>query len=432
MVTKMDAKKLLVSLSLAVLAIFMVATVSAAPIVDGTLAVEVDGVPAAELPAVIAGESVAVVIEFTSAVDATEVEVELELGDSEVVSKPFDVEAGHTYRKALKIDVPFELKDEVSDDLELEIRIGNDDDESNYENNEFVLRVQRPSFNPEIKSITVSQSVDAGESFPVDLVLKNMGYNDLDDIYITVAISELGVYKTAYFGDLVPLEVCDDDDDCDEDDTDTISRTMLGKLGVCDDDDDCDEDDTVSGRLFLEVPYGVDAGAYTLEVTVENDDVVLKATKALKINNEFSENVVVVSSSRTASVGEDAEYTLLLVNPTNNIKMFTIVTESNDQVSSEVVGQSVVVVQAGSSETVTVKANAEEAGTYNFDVSVLSGNAVEGTATLTLNAEEKTTANPIIVLTVILAIIFLVLLVVLIVLLGKKPAKTEEFGESYY
>jgi hypothetical protein len=407
MVTKMDAKKLLVSLSLAVLAIFMVATVSAAPIVDGTLAVEVDGVPAAELPAVIAGESVAVVIEFTSAVDATEVEVELELGDSEVVSKPFDVEAGHTYRKALKIDVPFELKDEVSDDLELEIRIGNDDDESNYENNEFVLRVQRPSFNPEIKSITVSQSVDAGESFPVDLVLKNMGYNDLDDIYITVAISELGVYKTAYFGDLVPLEVCDDDDDC-------------------------DEDDTVSGRLFLEVPYGVDAGAYTLEVTVENDDVVLKATKALKINNEFSENVVVVSSSRTASVGEDAEYTLLLVNPTNNIKMFTIVTESNDQVSSEVVGQSVVVVQAGSSETVTVKANAEEAGTYNFDVSVLSGNAVEGTATLTLNAEEKTTANPIIVLTVILAIIFLVLLVVLIVLLGKKPAKTEEFGESYY
>jgi len=411
MVTKMDTKKLLVSLSLAVLAIFMVATVSAAEVVVGTPLVEIDGSDAlGQTVSVVAGESIAVSIEFVAAINATEVEIELELGDSEVVSKVFDVEAGNTYRRSLRIDVPFELKDEVSDDLELEIRIGNGDDESNYENNEFVLNVQRPSFNPELKLVSAPQNVDAGETFPVDIVLKNMGYNELDDVYVTVAISELnGVSRTLYSGDLAQLD----------------------EAPYCDsDDDDCD--DTVYGQVYLTVPYDVDAGVYTLEVTVENDDVVLKASKALGINNEFSGNVVVVSSSKSVSVGEDAEYTLLLVNPTNQLKVFTIVTESNAQVNSGVVGQTVVAVQAGSSETVTVKASAEEAGTYNFKVSVLSGNAVESTETLTLNAEEKTTANPIIVLTVILAIIFLVLLVVLIVLLGKKPAKTEEFGESYY
>jgi len=42
------------------------------------------------------------------------------------------------------------------------------------------------------------------------------------------------------------------------------------------------------------------------------------------------------------------------------------------------------------------------------------------------------TANPVVVLTVVLAIIFVVLLIVLLVLIGKKPEKSEEFGESYY
>lgn len=405
MVTKMDTKKLLVSLSLAVLAIFMVATVSAAA--DFTInEFEVDGISVADSPAVVAGDTVAVVVEFTANVSASDVKIKLELEgdkvDTEVVSKPFDVEAGKTYRKALKLEIPFELKDELSDDVDLNVKIWNKDYELETEE---TLRVQRPSYNPEVKSVTVSQSVSAGESFPVDIVLKNMGYNDLDDLYVTVAISELGVYKTAYFGDLINLE-----DNCDSDD------------------DNCD--DTVSGRLFLEVPYGVDAGAYTLEVTVENDDVLLKATKSINVDNDFAENVIVVTSSRTASVGEDAEYTLLLVNPTDKLKVYKLVSESNSDVTSQT--ESLVPVQAGSSKTVTVTASANEAGTYNFNVNVLSADTLESTVALTLNAEEKTTSNPVVVLTVILAIIFLVLLVVLIVLLGKKPAKTEEFGESYY
>lgn len=423
MVTKMNTKKLLVSFSLAVVAIFLVATVSALSSPDmhettisatgsteitDTAIIEVDGINVVDNPAVIAGESVTVMIQFKANVSAQDVNVKVELEgdkvDSEAVSTSFDIEAGKSYKKTLKLQVPSELKDDLSDNVVLNIKVWNGDYKSEFENIE--VRVQRPSYNPVVKSITVSQSVSAGESFPVDIVLKNLGYNELDDVYTTVAIAELGVYKTVFFGDIVSLE----SEDCDSDD------------------DDCD--DTVSGRLFLEVPYGVDAGVYTLEVTVENDDVVSKATKQIVVENDFAENVIVTASSKTASVGEEAEYTLLLVNPTNSLKVYTLVSESNAQVSSTT--ESVVAVPAGSSKEVTVKAKALEEGKYDFNVNVLSGSKTEATVKLSLNAEEKNIANPVVVLTVILAIVFLVLLVVLIVLLGKKPKKTEEFGESYY
>ena len=42
------------------------------------------------------------------------------------------------------------------------------------------------------------------------------------------------------------------------------------------------------------------------------------------------------------------------------------------------------------------------------------------------------TANGVLILTVVLVIIFVVLLIVLIVLLTRRPAETEEFGETSY
>jgi len=423
MVTKMNTKKLLVSLSLAVLAIFLVATVSASGLVydlennytnsystgsiTDTAVIEVDGINVLDAPAVVAGDTVVVYVEFTALVDATDVVIEVELGDNEESVKLGDVKENKTYSDTVKLKVPFDLKDERSDEIDLDVRIegeAEDGDDVETEFRDIVLTVQRPSYNPVVKSVTVAQSVEAGETFPVSIVLKNMGYNDLEDTYVTVAISELGVYKTAYFGDLIYLDyVCDEyDDDC---------------------------DDTVTGELYLKVPYGVEAGVYTLEVVVENDDVEYSVAKQLVIENDFASNVIVTTSGKTVSVGDEAEYTLLLVNPTNDLKVYTLVVESAGEVSTST--ETVVPVSAGSSKTVTLTAEASEAGQYNIVVNVLSGSDAEKVE-LNLNVEEKSVANPVIVLTVILAIIFLVLLVVLIVLLGRKPAKTEEFGESYY
>ena len=402
----MNTKKILVSLCTIAIALFLVATVSAADIANNTL-IEVDGISVDSHPSVVAGDTVAVKVTFTALVDASDVKIKAEIeGDKDnfyELSNSFDVEAGYTYKKTLSLEVPFELKDVLSDDLTLNIKIWNGDFKSEYKDN--LLRVQRPSYNPVVKSISTSQTVKAGETIPVDIVLKNIGYNDLDDVYVTAKISALGIEKTSYFGDLVALEECNSN---------------------CDD----EEKDTVSGRIFLEVPYTSKAGVYTLEVTVKNDDVLANFARQIVLENSLPDNVIATSTGKTAAVGETAEYTLLLVNPTNSLMVYKVITESSADVSSSV-DSAVVAVPAGSSKTVTVSASAKSEGDYDFDVNVFSNDKLVDKVTLNLRAEGRA-VNPIVVLTVILAIIFLVLLVVLIVLIGRKPQKTEEFGESYY
>lgn len=367
--------------------------------------VEVDGTNIRNNPSVIAGETVAVKVTFTSSVTTTNVRIKAGLeankGSVDSVTDSFDVEAGHTYTRTLRLEVPFELKDAKSEDLALSIRIWNGDYESRYES--IALRVQRPSYNPIVKSISVAQSVNAGETFPVDILVKNLGYNDLEDLYVTLKIPALGVQKTAYFGDLVAQKSCTKD---------------------------CEEEDTVSGRIYLEIPYKVEAGIYNLEVLVENDDVRSTFVRQIAIENNLPDSVIVTTERKKVAVGEEAEYALLLVNPTDSLLVYKVIVKSDDDVSSSV-DSAVVAVPAGSSKTVTVSAKAKSEGDYNFDVSVFSNDKLVEKVTLKLTAEGKA-VNPIVVLTIVLAIIFLVLLVVLIVLIGRKPQKTEEFGESYY
>lgn len=418
----MNTKKILVSLCTIAIALFLVATVSAAtldnnavvstvvsttsatPIAMNTM-IEVNGMNILTNPSIIAGDTMTVKVTFTSNVSATNVRIKAEVeGDKvnfDATSVPFDVEAGHTYTKTLSLEVPSELKDALSGNVILSVKIWNGDYESEY--TDLPLLVQRPSYNPVVKSITTSQTIQAGEIIPVDIVLKNLGYNSLNDVYVTVGISDLNVEKTAYFGDLVSIENNTDDDN---------------------------KVDTVSGRIYLEVPYTAKSGVYTLEVKVTNDDVTSTFVRQVVVKNDLPENVIVTSTSKTVAVGEDAKYTLLLLNPTNSLKVYKVVAESNIDVSSSV-DSAVVAVPAGSSKTVTVTANAALKGDYNFNVNVLSGEDLVSKVTLNLKAEGNS-VNPIVVLTVILAIIFLVLLVVLIVMIGKKPQKSEEFGESYY
>lgn len=419
---KMNTKKTLVSFLAIAFVLSLVVTVSAFT-VDGDLAknvkVKVDDVyvdSTGENIAVTAGETIDVKVYFTSKIgdsedkadsEGTDVRIKVELEGEKVDvterTSTFDVEENKTYVKTLTLKVPYELKDEVSDDLDLSIKIWNGDFETEVD--DIALRVQRPSYNADIKSVSVSNTVSAGETFPVDLVIKNRGYNDLDDVYVTVSLDALGLHKSAYFGDLVVQEDKDDDDDT----------------------------DTVSGRLYLTVPYDVEAGVYTLSVEVVNDDTVSTAVGQIVVKNDLPNTVISTSLRKTAEANEEVTYDLLVVNPTNKLKVYRVVSESTGLLTTSA-SQSVLAVPASSSETVKITAKATEEGQYDFNVDVITGEAIAETVAFNLEVRESANqvTNPIVVLTIVLAIIFLVLLVVLIVLLSKKPEKTEEFGESYY
>jgi len=406
----MEMKNLMVFFLTIASVLFLVTTVSAAQIAD-VYSVEIDGADAyGGTASVLAGETVSIKVFFDALQDASNVKVRMELEgdkvDVDATTAVFDVEEGLSYKKTLNLKVPYELKDDVSNDLNLNIKIWNGDHRTDEE---ITLRVQRPSYNAAVMAVSTVQRVDAGETIPVDVVLKNTGYNSLDDLYVTVKIPELGVQRTSYFGDLIAVECTDDN------------------VAGCNEDDE----DTMRGRFYLEIPYDAKSGVYNLEVEVENDDTMNNVVEQIAIDNDFSNNVVVTSTRKTFAVGQNAEYQLLLVNPTNKLKVYRIVPESSNDLSVDV-SEYVVAVSAGSSKTVSVIANARANGEYNFNVNVFSGEELVSIVTLTADVTGSSIANPVVVLTIILAIVFLVLLVVLIVLLGKKPEKTEEFGESYY
>lgn len=371
----MKSKKLLVFFAMIASMMFLMSTVVAAEITeDYTVSIRNDVVFVGDVIGVVEGETLSIEVAFTSNVDGLNVKIEAEIDgynlNVEDVISGLVVEEGSRYTKTLSLRIPHDLNDEVSEDATLEIKISNKDDESELADIE--LRVQRESFNADVMSISTTQSADAGKLFAVDVVLKNKGYNDLDDLYVTVKIPELNVERTSYFGDLVALE----------------------------DDDDDDDTDTVSGRIYLQIPDNAKPGTYTLEVEVENEDTTAVETKEIYVD-ALDETLI--------KSGND----LIIVNPTSNVKIYKVVSED---------AENFVVVPAGSSRTVKA-----ESGEYNvFDGAELVGTVVFGDGDSSDNG-----TSSIAILTVVLAIVFIVLLIVLFVLIGKKP-ESEEFGESYY
>ena len=406
----MNTKNLVVTFCTFALALFLVASVSAADITTN-YQVDVNGIQVAtnaglnaNTASVVAGQDFTLKVYFTSDVNDSDVTLEATVEGEKIefraITPVFDVESSHQYVKVLVLKVPYELKDQLSDDLTLSVEI----DGKNYKTtfSDITLRVQRPSYNAVVMSATTPSTISAGENFPVEIVLKNLGYNNLDDVYASVSIPELGVTQgPKWFGDLVSLENCTED---------------------------CNKQDTVVGQLYLKTPYTTKPGVYDLQVVVQNGDTRTVEHKQITISNEFVENILVTSSKKSVAVGEEAVFDLLIVNPTDNVKVYRIVTDGDVLTAS----QSVVAVPAGSSTTVKVAGSADKEGTYTFNVNVFEGNNLAKTVPLEMNVEGSSSTNTVVVLTIVLAIIFLVLLVVLIVLLSKKPEKTEEFGESYY
>jgi hypothetical protein len=390
----MNTKKIWVSFLAIATVLFLVATVSAGQITSSYNVKVNDENPYTNTISVVEGEKITIQLSFTSLVSDSDVTVRAELNgekeDTDAETAVFDIETGSRYTKNLVITVPSGLKDTVSDSLQLELQVSGDNHETEFP--DITLKVQRESYSLQIKSVLIG-TMKAGSVVPVDVVVKNVGYNDLDDTYVSVSVPALKLQKIAYLGDLVALE-----DDNDDDDT-----------------------DTVSGRLYLEVPYSIKSGIYAVEVEASNGDATDNVVREVSISNEFSAGNVVVSGD-----------SLLILNPTNELVVYRLVPESTSELSVSL-SSNVVAVPAGSSKTVDVTATGSSTGTYNYKVNVFSldGELVY-VANMTKNVTGGASNSPIVALTIILAVIFVVLLIVLIVLMGKKPEKSEEFGESYY
>ncbi len=350
--------------------------------------------------AVIAGETIPIEVYFTALETTSDVKIRAEVtgGKKDVssTSTTFDIERGIKYRKKLVLNVPSELKEKVSDNLRLELEIWNEGYKTEHE---ITLRVQRATYSADIMSISASQSIGAGDLYPVDIVLKNTGYNKLNDMYVEVSVPGLGIQRQSYFGDLVAVE-------------------------------DFNNNNVETGRFYLQIPEGAKAGNYELEAKASNSDLSVERTKQITVENDFSGPIVVPEARKIASRNQEVDYDVVLVNPTNKLKVYRIVVETSGDVLAEAETK-LVSVPAGLTKKTTITASVSERGEYQFSVNVFSGETFEGKANLVLDTRNSN-SNGAVALTVVLAVIFAVLLVVLVVLLGKKSKKNEDFGESYY
>ena len=383
--------------------------------------VEVDGLTAipndtGQTISVTASETIPVLVKFKALKNASDVKVKVYIeGFKNEVSDEtsrFHVIKDNTYIKRFSLTVPSTLDfDELTEELRLLVRVsarGQDSDEV------FVpLEIQRELHSLNLLSVDLTNVVVLGDKVTVDVVIENNGNERLNNVYVKASIPSLGISRIVYAGDLASEQDVSDDD----------------------------INDAVNKVVYLTIPKNTVPGNYELEVEAYNYDASSKATTRVVIE-DVKTGVLSSTSSRTIAPGQETTFDLVLVNPSNQIVVYTIIPEESKGVLVDVT-EPVVVVSTESSKTVKVRVkateNAEE-GTYIVTVNANTETGMSKQVKFSVNVQKlskitgavtDTTTNTTVILTVVLVVIFVVLLIILIVLLSRKP-ETEEAETSYY
>lgn len=397
--------KFLVSLIAFLAVVAFVAAVNASDLSVDINEIEVNGIDilSGSVVAGIAGEVIPVNVMFTAYTDAGDVQVSTWIQGHRSDSTQIDfadLVSDKSYNARLALVLPTDI--DPQEDMTLFVRI--ESDNGNWEDS-YTVSMQRKPYSADVIFVDVDSNVKAGTAIPIDVVVKNMGRHDLSDLVVTASIAKLGISKSAYFGDLTPIDNNTDDNN--------------------------NNVDSAERKLYLTLPSNVAAGTYDLEIRAYNKKVnsIIKKIVTVVGNDQESE-VVVPITSREVSVGNTETYDLVIVNSGNKVGVYEIVSQTSDLVSVST-DTSIITVSAGSSEIVKLKVEGLKKGAGSFAVDINSEGKLVKRVMLTANVSEKAFGSNVIILTIILAIVFIVLLVVLIVLLTRKPARSE-LEESYY
>lgn len=416
----MKSKNLMVLMVCVVALVFALQNVSASitNTAFGNIShIEVNGVDATNGGVSFAGFTggkIPVLVQFTAKDVASRVKVEAWFsGDRNkgAESRVFDILAANvSYTEVLYLDAPTNLGEDLQQPRVLEIVVDSTD-KGTLASADVSLSIQRQAYDLGILNVNTPAQVKAGDNLYVDIVLKNKGTQQAIDNLVTVSIPTLNAQTRSYFGDLSPMD-----------------QSHPDRL------------DAVERRAYVQIPANTPTGLYDVVIVADNGDSTISATKRIFVTGaEQNSRVIPSVTSQTFSMSTQGQYKLTVVNKGDSIAIYHVAVDAPKGLTVDA-GDSLVVIPAGTSKTITVTANAAEAGDYDFDVkvlsedgSVVSDNKLHATVEKSSGFSGGTsTGNATVLLTVILAIVFVVLLVVLIVLLTRKPEKTEEFGESYY
>jgi uncharacterized membrane protein len=370
-------KAILVSM-IAVMTLMTLSFVSATGDLTSNWEVTVDGMTVGGnvVSGIEAGQTIPIEVVFTALQCAEDVKVKAEIDYEdgiEDVTDRFELVEGSTYTKRLSLDLPKDI--DPTEELTLVITISNKKDKDTQE---YTILLQRESYKLSVLDAEISSQAEAGSVIATDVVLKNWGMHNLEDVFVTVSIPDLGVQRKVYFGDIDPLDECEYRDDvCSTNDCRTYFKN-------------CNEEDAAQGRLYLTIPQDAKSGVYDVEITASNSDTTQTIKKSIAISGrKEATDVLTGTTSKTVVPGQETTYDLVIVNSGSSMKVYTL---SAEQASGLIVDvDPVVTVPADSSKTVkvTVKAtDSAEEGTHLVKVNVESENELIQQASLSANVEK--------------------------------------------
>lgn len=353
------------------------------------------------------GETLPVHITFTAVADVEDVQVSAEIkGYRKAINDEtarFDVLAGRTYDKYLYLTVPADIGN-GDYTLNVEITSKNMKDTATFD-----LTVQRNSYTLEVLSIDTQSVIAAGKILTANVVVKNRGSHDAEDVYVKASVPELGVEKNVYVGDLLSA--------------DTNYR-----------------DDAKEKQISLVIPSNAKRGTYQLVVEAYNTESSVSKLKAFNVEGagtDLSTAIIPKEVSKEVEQGKTSTFEITLVNLAETEQSYSIDVTGVDSWAVAQVSPSIDVnLATESSQTVTVYLTPSVAaalGKHSFSVDVKSGNAVVGKVDFVADVVKEKALNALTLSAIILAVVLAALIIALIMLKaqGGKESRTEE-EISYY
>ena len=373
--------------------------------------VEINGGDSEPL-SVMAGDVVKIQVEYTAyaAIEDAVIEAELTYGHdkkAEDSSKAIDTVDGTNYLVDLELTIPANI--EVTPPGQyyvLSIVAKDKSGEMLTAPEEIRVTVQKENDEIDIQKV-MTDYMEAGQITYVTVVAKNIGTDNQEDVYVKVAIPQLGIEKTERMGDIAEIDTGEDDD-------------------------------VITVDVPLLIPENAVNGVYTMNVEVYNDNIDAKTTKTVSINGvqgaEKFVEVVSASNLQEIAQGETAVYTLRIANLGNSAETYSLSVEGTEGWATYQINPLVITLSPESSQMITVSITAADnalIGEHGFTVKAKSENA-EKKIPLTASVGEKTVGFDAMLISVIVLAIVLVILIVLLVKTRKSGDEVSETEESYY
>jgi len=320
----------------------------------------------------------------------------------------FDVYGNNQYVRTMYLKMPCNVKEIKIYTLHVEVEA--DENLKGVTEADIDFDLQRLANELSIKSINVrSPCATSCATIYADVVVKNTGNHELNDVYVKATVKELGVSGQAYIDLLVPYR-------------------------------EHDEYTSKEVSIPVQLPLNAQPGTYTLEVKVsseESEDVI--QTVQFTIQGATPTSTVDVTPNvvnmELSSEG-DAVYTMTVTNRGTSTQTFTVETTGLEGWATVQMNPQTFSLSPGESRLVSLYVTAKDnvvVGEHLFSAKVRYGNELK-TVNFTANVVEDTNKaldvkTILMIVGIVLAVAIIILLIVLLAQKGKTEEKAEE---SYY